>query len=93
MSAPTIRIRVIATPPGEAPERVRQAWLGLVLPAAGPLRSYLTAGVLSGPGTVLGTLIAVFTGRCRLVPGYLVDPQAAIAILARSIRKRLNGGV
>ena len=27
-------IRIISTPPGEAPEHVRAAWIGLTLPAA-----------------------------------------------------------
>ena len=61
---------------------MRKAWVGLVLPVAGPLRSYLTEGVLSGPKSALGELIAVFTGGCKLVAGYRVDSQAAVAILA-----------
>ncbi len=84
MRAPTTWIRIIATPPGEAPESVRQAWVGLVLPTVGPLRTYITAGVLSGPRTALGTLIGVFTGRCKFVPGYLVEAPAAVAILAKA---------
>ncbi|HEY7315037.1 MAG TPA: hypothetical protein VH643_37170 [Gemmataceae bacterium] len=45
-------VRIIATPPGEAPEEIRQAWLGLELPLAagetGP-HNVPTGGVLSGP--------------------------------------------
>lgn len=62
---------------------MRKAWVGLVLPVAGPLQKYPTRGVLSGPKTVLGELISLFTGGPKWVPGYLVDSQAAVAILAK----------
>lgn len=38
--------RVISCPPGEAPENVREAWVGLVLPVEG-LHEDLVYGVLS----------------------------------------------
>ena len=33
-----MHIRIKSTPPGEAPEHVRQAWVGLVLPVPGRMR-------------------------------------------------------
>ncbi|ULU26784.1 hypothetical protein [Dyella terrae] len=43
-------IRIIAMPPGEAPERIRAAWIGIVLPLAetkGPQPGiWITQGVL-----------------------------------------------
>src|SRR5262249_39552999 len=33
-TASGVRIRIIATPPGEAPEEVRRAWVGVELPLA-----------------------------------------------------------
>jgi hypothetical protein len=66
------RIRIIAPPPGEAPEHIRAAWVGLELPlmggATGP-RTLSAAGVLSGKGTV-----------CVL--GYVVSGKAAVELLA-----------
>ena len=41
-----MKIRIISTPPGEAPEHIRQAWVGLVLPVPGMMRrkgGYLVA--------------------------------------------------
>lgn len=73
--AATGRIRIIAAVPGEAPEEVRRAWTGLVLPALpgseGLLHRGPTTGVLSGqPGGV---------GE-----GYLVPTGEALEVLARS---------
>ena len=33
-----MHIRIKSTPPGEAPEHIRQAWVGLVLPVPGRIR-------------------------------------------------------
>lgn len=41
-----IRVMIIKVPQGEAPEWVRQAWVGLVLPCTGTTLS--SSGVLSG---------------------------------------------
>ena len=76
-------IRIIGIPPGEAPESVRKAWVGLVLPVAGPLRKYPIGGVLSSPKSVLGELFFWFTGRYKREAGYMVDAQAAVSILAK----------
>lgn len=78
-------VRVIATPPGEAPEEVRRAWLGLELPlAAGEKGARLCPGrgALTGPRTVLASLAALLTGRRVYVRGYVVDARQALVLLA-----------
>jgi hypothetical protein len=68
----SVRVRVITTPPGEAPEEVRRAWVGLELPlAAGEkdARDLDIAGVISGQ--VVG-----------VTQGYAVDGKRAIRLLA-----------
>lgn len=78
-----MRVRVIATPPGEAPEHIRQAWVGLELPlAAGheTAQRFRTVGVLSGPKTILGRLLSAFTARPS-EPGFLVNAPLAFAEL------------
>jgi len=79
-------VRIVDTPPGEAPLAVRQAWVGLVLPLwpgeAGP-RSVLTAGVLSGPRSLWGFLWGRLIRRFKPLDGFLVDAAAAVDILAR----------
>ncbi len=66
-------IRIIAIPPGEAPEDVRRAWVGLVLPVA---------RVSRGPHLIRS--FGVLTGRAQLTCGYAVPARAALDILARS---------
>ncbi len=59
----SLRIRIIAVPPGEAPQSVRQSWVGLELPLApgqrGSPRMLAAEGVLSDHpgGTVLGYVV------------------------------------
>lgn len=49
----SVSIKIISTPPGEAPEYIRQAWIGLVLPANNSEpSSYMGTGVLSGPRSI-----------------------------------------
>jgi hypothetical protein len=77
-----VRIRVIKAPPGEAPESVRQAWVGLTLEALGrrPIRAE-TVGVISKPKTRFGLLVARLLGRTRLDHGYIIDAVHAIEVL------------
>jgi len=77
-----MRIRVVKTPPGEAPESVRQAWVGLTLEALGrrPIRAE-TVGVVSKPRTRFGLLVARLLGRTRLEHGYVIDAAHAIEVL------------
>jgi hypothetical protein len=68
-------VRIVRTPPGEAPEAIRRAWVGVELPLrqgetkAGP---HLTVGVLSQQGAE--TMMAG--------SGYAVDGRAAVQALA-----------
>src|SRR5580698_1418153 len=76
-------IRITKTPPGEAPEAIRSAWVGLLLPLAvsGP-RTVPAVGVLSRPKTFFGWLLARLFGRIKLKRGYLVESHRAIELLA-----------
>ncbi len=61
------KVLIVAPPPGEAPDWVRQAWVGLELPFENPTPGGYVGGVLSKKPT----------GR----NGFHVPPQTAIAIL------------
>lgn len=78
-------IRIIATPPGEAPDEVRRAWLGLELPLAdgeiGP-RNVPTGGVITGPRTFLGKLWKLLTGQRQFAHGYVINAPQALVLLA-----------
>ncbi len=76
-------IRIIATPPGQAPLWVREKWVGLELPLAcypRPVRA-LTSGVLDGAPTFPGFLGRLFRGRVSVTKGFAVDAAQAIAVL------------
>jgi hypothetical protein len=79
-----MKIRVINTPPGEAPEDIRRAWVGLVLPLAGfrPRQKTWTSGVLIGPRSHLGFLAAALSGRLKRQVVYNVIGRVAIDALA-----------
>jgi hypothetical protein len=75
-------ILISKTPAGEAPEWVRQAWVGLRLPVAGSgLEPAMTSGVLSGPANPLERLLALLKGQLKLNRGYAVYTADALAIL------------
>ena len=62
------KIRIVAVPPGEAPEWVRQKWIGQELPIAEDIPASLTqTGVKFGPADNIG--------------GYPVETRIAIEIL------------
>ncbi|MFA6594046.1 MAG: hypothetical protein WCT16_02190 [Candidatus Buchananbacteria bacterium] len=63
-----MKIRITATPPGQAPEWVRQAWIGLELPAAG-----LSAAT--------GHQVGVLGGQPENLGGYEVAGGKAIKLL------------
>ena len=75
-----MKIRIKSTPPGEAPEHIRQAWIGLEIPAF-RCRGRVF-GVLSGPKTRLGVFLARLLGRAKRKVGYAVDAEAAVNLLA-----------
>jgi hypothetical protein len=63
------KIRIIAVPPGDAPEWVRQGWVGLEL----PLNEESKAGE--------GLLMGVLGGPARNQGGYAVNCREAIDTL------------
>lgn len=81
-------IRIIARPPGEAPEHIRDAWVGVELPlAAGKdyARQFRVRGVLTGPHGPTPWwryLMNILTGASRRQAGYAVDALAAVDVLA-----------
>jgi hypothetical protein len=76
-------VRITRTPAGEAPLWVRQAWVGLELPAAGTRpSSYFTAGVTAKPRPWFVRLSESLQGKRRRNRGYAVPAAAAIDILA-----------
>lgn len=81
-----MHVRIVQTPPGEAPIDIREAWVGLVLPLSpgevGP-RQLLTQGVLTGPRTLLGYVVSRLLHRFKVVNGFLVDSTGAVEVLAR----------
>ena len=77
-------VRIISTPAGEAPEDVRKAWVGLVLPlAVARAQTRQTTGVLTRPKTFLGLLLALLFGRTQRQTGYIVDAHRAVDILEK----------
>jgi hypothetical protein len=82
-----MRIRITEVPPGEAPEEIRRAWIGIELPLAeghdGP-RSRLTHGVLSGPRPLLLVLLRWLFWSHTASYGYTVDADNAIFILGQT---------
>lgn len=72
-------IRIVRRPDGEAPEWVRNAWVGVSLQThcehVHKMRGF---GVLSGPTSCLAQLWASLTGRSIAMEGYLVDAAAAV---------------
>ena len=80
-----MKIRIKTTPPGEAPENIREAWIGLEIPVPSRfsgLRRGFGFGVLSGPTSWFGTLLAFFTGRVQREVGYIVEADVAVALLS-----------
>jgi hypothetical protein len=80
------RVRIVAVPPGEAPQWVREKWVGLELPLAQfstGARRLNTAGVLTGPRGFLATLGRLFRGELRKHSGFSVNVLEAVAVLER----------
>lgn len=77
-------VRIVSAPPGDAPEEVRRAWVGLVVPlprgSSGP-RSVHTVGVLTGPHTWYRQLWAVITGRAEKMRGFVLDARQCFDLL------------
>jgi hypothetical protein len=79
-------IRIVATPPGEAPLWVRAKWVGLCLPVAdsrSPREAY-TSGVLSGPRNRFLALVWRFLGKLSRQSGYPVYVSDAVRELEKT---------
>src|SRR5215469_5604551 len=74
------KVRIVALPPGEAPQWVREKWIGLELPIVGQGGVYRGVGVTSRP-TFLGRLWRTFSGKAEMIDGYVVDARRAVEIL------------
>ncbi len=77
-------VRIVSTPPGEAPLEIRRAWEGVRIPL--PMfstkpREWRSAGVLTGPKNFLDRIHALFTGKLVRKKGYAVLATDAIAAL------------
>jgi hypothetical protein len=83
-SASTPSVKIVRAPAGEAPQWVREAWVGLVLPLKETgLKTMPSIGVLSGPKSALGWLWTSLTGAPITCTGYLTPAARAIEILER----------
>ena len=77
-------IKIVGVSAGEAPQHVREAWVGLVFPIVGngEYRAW-TSGVLTGARTPLRRIWAALRGRWKRREGYVVDSAVAVFILER----------
>lgn len=78
-----MEIEITSRPLGEAPEWVRDQWVGLRLPLlqAKPGR-FAGFGVLSGPRSLLVDLLRQLLSQTEVHDGYLVPAAEAIELLA-----------
>ncbi|KPF75355.1 hypothetical protein IP68_08835 [Blastomonas sp. AAP25] len=77
-----MRIKIVRRPIGEAPDWVRDAWIGLSLPlAVDRQRSLWGFGVLSGPSNAFLQLWALGLGKGIKLTGFSVNAKAAVDIL------------
>lgn len=78
-------VKIIRRPEGEAPEWVRDAWIGLVLPlAVDDVVTSAAFGVLSMPRNRLAEWWRLRTRKFDTVTGYVVDAGLAIDLLAET---------
>jgi hypothetical protein len=78
-----MRIKIIRRPTGEAPEWVRDAWIGLSLPlAASQPGTWTVFGVRSLPQGAFREQRAQFAGKTAKATGYLVNARLAVDSLA-----------
>jgi hypothetical protein len=82
-------VRITRTPAGEAPEHIREAWVGLTLPLpsdrSGKRQVFPVFGVLSGPKSIGRTFWSLLTGKHIRYDGYAVATLTALEVLeARS---------
>lgn len=78
-----MNIKIVRRPAGEAPEWVRDEWIGLSLTLASKReREWRGLGVLSGPRGWVLQLWALLSGKSIKVKGYAVNAKTAVDQLA-----------
>ncbi|HET8613815.1 MAG TPA: hypothetical protein VFL92_13720 [Sphingomonas sp.] len=78
-----MNIKIVHRPMGEAPEWVRDAWIGLSLPTAHTeRRRFWGVGVLSGPRNAISQFWSLIIGKGVKVDGYAVNAKSAVDCLA-----------
>jgi len=78
------KIRIVRPPTGEAPDWVRQAWVGLELHTPIDAGAFWTTGALSGAKSWIGCVWDMLRGRTERLTGYPVDTTIAVDCLATS---------
>lgn len=79
------KVRIIRRPEGEAPEWVRDAWIGLDLPILDqePV-STAGYGVMTGPKNLVVDWLWCLTGRSKAVAGYRIRADVAVDLLEQA---------
>ena len=75
-------IRIVSTPPGDAPLWVREKWVGLDLPLVDNERRRGLGISVNVKYTALHHLWAMLCGRFERISGYRVEARRAVDILA-----------
>jgi len=82
VSISDMHITITRRPIGEAPEWVRDAWIGLTLPTSQSVEKHWRGvGVLTGPTKALQLWWELLRGRSIPVTGFLVDAKIAVNLL------------
>jgi len=77
-----MEITIVKRPIGEAPDWVREAWIGLTFPVIGDKQRMSAYGVLTRPRNWLAQVWANLTGKSFEMTGYLVNARLAVDVLA-----------
>ena len=78
-------LKITSVPPGEAPDWVREQWVGLALPLLDGYDHAIqsqTFGVLSTPKSRIGYLMSRLFRRFKYESGFLVESAIAIDVLS-----------
>lgn len=76
-------IEIIAAPSGESPQWVRDAWIGLKVKALNEEPTEMrTAGVMSGPKSMVGMVVHALRGKAETKRGYIVRAKEVVGLLA-----------
>jgi hypothetical protein len=76
-------IKIVKRPDGEAPDWVRDAWIGLRLPTAQERqRHWIALGVSSNPRNFLDLVLSWLAGKTFGIRGYSVNARQAVELLS-----------